>query len=257
MDILVVNCNTSTSMTEAIGRTASRVARPGTHIIPMTPDWGVSSADGFYDSFISAAAVLERLTTYPGHFDGVVLAGYGEHGREGARQLLDVPVVDITEASAMFAGLVGQTFGVVTSSDTAIVQVRQSLQACGLLSRCSGVRSVGLPVLDLVAAGPASRAPFLAAATALVDQGAESIVMGCAGLTSVYEDLARDLHVPLIDGIAAGVSLCESLVHQGLRTSKVGSLARPDLSKARPGWAGESRDRALERADGNAGDGHF
>jgi allantoin racemase len=244
MDILVVNCNTSASMTEAIGRTASRVARPGTNIIPVTPYWGVSSADGFYDSFISAAAVLERLTTYPDHFDGVVLAGYGEHGREGARQLLDVPVVDITEASAMFADLVGQTFGVVTSSDIAISQVRQSLQACGLLSRCCGVRSVGLPVLDLVAAGSAGRAPFVAAARELIDQGAESIVMGCAGLTTAYEDLVRELDVPLIDGIAAAVSLCESLVHQGLRTSKVGSLGRPDLRKPRPGWAREGGRRA-------------
>ena len=41
-------------------------------------------------------------------YDAVIQAGYGEHGREGLQELLDVPVVDITEAAASTAMYLGQ-----------------------------------------------------------------------------------------------------------------------------------------------------
>lgn len=65
---------------------------------------------------MTAAAVLDAVLTYDGPFDVVIMAGYGEHGREGMRQVLDVPVVDITEASAQFACLVSYRFGVATTT---------------------------------------------------------------------------------------------------------------------------------------------
>ncbi|KPI12086.1 hypothetical protein OK074_2707 [Actinobacteria bacterium OK074] len=92
--IAVVNCNTSTTMTETIAEGARAVALPGTRILPLTPTWGVASAEGWFDSFLSAAAVLDLLQNLDQPVDGVVMAGFGEHGREGARELLDVPVVD-------------------------------------------------------------------------------------------------------------------------------------------------------------------
>ena len=101
MRILVVNCNTSVAMTEEIAGIARSAARTGTEIVGTQPEWGPASAEGYYDSFMSAAAVLEHLTTWAEPFDAVVMAGFGEHGREGARQLLDVPVVDITDRKSV------------------------------------------------------------------------------------------------------------------------------------------------------------
>lgn len=106
--IAVVNCNTTESMTAAIAARAQAAAGPGTEIIGVTPSWGVESAEGWYDSFISAAAVLHALGHLDGSVDGVVLAGFGEHGREGAREILQVPVVDITEAAAHIAMPLGR-----------------------------------------------------------------------------------------------------------------------------------------------------
>ncbi|MER6877489.1 aspartate/glutamate racemase family protein, partial [Amycolatopsis sp. NPDC000673] len=97
MRILVTNCNTTEAMTKEIETGARAAASPGTEIVALTPKWGPESAEGWLDSFLSAAAVLDLLRTTEESFDAVVLAGFGEHGREGARELLDVPVVDITE----------------------------------------------------------------------------------------------------------------------------------------------------------------
>src|SRR4051794_17984315 len=125
--ILVMNCNTSETMTESIRLGAVSAARAGTEIIAAQPFSGPESVEGPYESFLSAAAVLERLASWDGAaFDAVVLAGFGEHGREGARQLLDVPVVDITEASGILAGLLGHRFGVVTTVPEAVGQIELS-----------------------------------------------------------------------------------------------------------------------------------
>lgn len=105
--IAVVNCNTGTTMTETIAAGTRAVALPGTRILPLSPTWAVASAEGWFDSFLSAASVLDLLQ----HLDQPCgRSRHGEHGREGARELLDVPVVDITEAAALYALVLGRRF---------------------------------------------------------------------------------------------------------------------------------------------------
>ncbi|HEX4087738.1 MAG TPA: aspartate/glutamate racemase family protein [Trebonia sp.] len=222
MRIAVVNCNTTAEMTSRICAAAGSVARPGTVIVGVTPAWGVAAAEGFADSFRSAASVLDAVAGLDA--DGIVLAGFGEHGREGVRQQMAVPVVDITEAAVMFACLLGMDYGIVTSRQTAIGPIRQSLRTMGLHGRCAGIRATGLPVLDIDASGEEVIAAFLAQSEALLADGAETIVLGCAGANGIQEALQEKLGVPVLDGVRAAVALCEDLVCQGLRTSKAGAF---------------------------------
>jgi allantoin racemase len=69
---------------------------------------------------------------------------------------------------------------------------------------------------------------------ALAEDGAEAIVLGCAGMTDLARDLERQAGVPVLDGVACAVSLAESLVRLGLRTSKRNTYAAP-LAKAYAG----------------------
>src|SRR5207244_1509520 len=84
MRILVVNPNTTKSMTESMRQSALMYARPETEIVAIEPAWGPESIEGFLEGFVSAASVLEALATYDGEFDGVVLAGFGAPTRRGA-----------------------------------------------------------------------------------------------------------------------------------------------------------------------------
>ena len=107
MRILVVNVNTTQSMTDGIGEQARRVAAPGTEIVALTPHFGAESVEGNLESYLAAVAVMDRVLSYDQPYDAVIQAGYGEHGREGLQELLDVPVVDITEAAASTAKYLG------------------------------------------------------------------------------------------------------------------------------------------------------
>lgn len=236
MKLLAVNCNTTASVTHEIEAAAQAIAAPGTEVIGATPSWGVASAEGFYESFVSAAAVLDLLATWPGDFDAVIMAGFGEHGREGARQLLDVPVVDITEAAAITAALIGHRFGVVTTLSSTIGSIEQSLDGLGLSSRCAGVRASDVPVVDASNDIAATADALAFAAQPLLAAGADVLVLGCAGFAGLDTLLEERTGVPVVDGVAAAVTLCESLVRQGKRTSKAGPYASPNRAKATPGW---------------------
>lgn len=226
MRIVVTNCNTTQEMTEEIVRGARVAAGPDTTVTGLTPAWGPQSAEGWLDSYLSAAAVLDALRTYRAPYDAVVMAGFGEHGREGARELLDVPVVDITEAAAHLACLLGRRYGVVTTLERSRGQIEDSLYTAGVLQNCAAVVGTGLGVLDLGDKARAEEA-FIAAAERARQAGAEVLVLGCAGMTGLQRTVGERLGLPVVDGVAAAVKLAESLVSLGLTTSRAGSWAKP------------------------------
>lgn len=228
MRIVVTNCNTTPEMTEEIVQGARSAAASGTTVTGLTPAWGPESAEGWLDSHLSAAAVLDTLRTYDGpSYDAVVMAGFGEHGREGVRELVDVPVVDITEAAAHLACLLGRRYGVVTTLDRSRGQIEDSLETAGVARNCAAVLGTGLPVLGLATDPARTEAAFLAAAGRARAAGAEVLILGCAGMTGLQRKLSEKLRLPVVDGVGAAVKLAESLVTLGLTTSRAGSYARP------------------------------
>ncbi|GGW53536.1 aspartate/glutamate racemase family protein [Streptomyces caelestis] len=232
MRIVVTNCNTTQEMTEEIVRGARAAAGPGTTVTGLTPTWGPESAEGWLDSYLSAAAVLDTLRTYDGPpYDAVVMAGFGEHGREGVRELVGVPVVDITEAAAHLACLIGRRYGVVTTLERSVGQIEDSLETAGVARNCAAIVGTGLNVLGL-GDDERTETAFLAAAERACAAGAEVLVLGCAGMTGLQRVVGEKLGLPVVDGVAAAVRLAESLVALGLTTSRVGSYAEP-LAKRR------------------------
>jgi len=228
MRILVANVNTTASMTAAIARQAQSVAAPGTEIVPVTPAFGAESVEGNYESYLAAIAVMETIRAYKGPFDAIIQAGYGEHGREGLQELFDVPVVDITEAAAMTAMLVGHRYAVVTSLDRTVPLIEDRLRLAGLLQRCASVRASGLGVLELERNPAAAVEAILAQAVAAVEvDRAEAICLGCGGMAGLAERITQQAGVPVIAGVTAAVQLVEGLVAQKLSTSKVRTYAPP------------------------------
>ncbi|WP_407810538.1 aspartate/glutamate racemase family protein, partial [Staphylococcus aureus] len=62
---------------------------------------------------------------------------------------------------------------------------------------------------------------------ALEQDDSDVLVLGCAGMADLCQDLSDELGVPVVDGVAAGVTMVQSLVTLGLSTSSRGEFARP------------------------------
>ncbi|WP_046470975.1 aspartate/glutamate racemase family protein [Allosalinactinospora lopnorensis] len=236
MRILLVNVNTTSSVTDAIAARARAAARPGTEIEGLTPFFGPESVEGNFESYLAAVAVMDRVLTYDGSYDAVIQAGFGEHGREGLQELCDVPVVDLTDAAAHLACLLGHRFSVVTSLDRTVPQIEDRLRLAGLDGRCASVRASGLGVLDLERDHAAAISAIAEQARLAVDRdGAEVICLGCGGMAGLDSEVRSAAGAPVVDGVAAAVALAESLVGLGLTTSKVRAYTRP-RPKTVSGW---------------------
>ncbi|GAB7030175.1 aspartate/glutamate racemase family protein [Streptomyces platensis subsp. malvinus] len=222
-------------MTASIRATALAAAAPGTEILATEPLWGPVSIEGHFEGYLSAAAVLDRLATLDTPFDALVMAGFGEPGREGAQELLDVPVLDITESAAQMAMMLGHAYGIVTTLDRAVPQIQDRLLTAGLLQRCAAVRGAGLGVLELEEDPERTVAVIIETARAVVRAGAEVICLGCGGMAGLDEKVAAELGVPVVDGVAAAVKFAEAVVGLGLVTSTARSFA-PPRPKAIGSW---------------------
>jgi allantoin racemase len=234
--ILAVNVNTTEWMTARIGEQARGSASPGTEIVAVTPRFGPASVESILESHLSAVGVMDAVLHAPGPYDAVILAGFGELGREALQELVEVPVVDITDAAAHLACLLGRSFAVVTTVQRAVPAIEDRLTLAGLRARCVAVRAIQMNVLDLEADLEATAAAIgAAAAQAVRDDGAEVICLGCAGMAGLAERVSARVGVPVVDGVTAAVRLAESLHTLGLRTSKVGFSA-PSPDKLIKGW---------------------
>ncbi|MCP1464921.1 aspartate/glutamate racemase family protein [Pseudomonas sp. S3E17] len=228
MRILVVNVNTTESITETIAQQARSVASPGTEIVGLTPYFGAESVEGNFESYLAAIAVMDRVMAYDQPFDAVIQAGYGEHGREGLQELLNVPVVDITEAAASTAMFLGHAYSVVTTLDRTVPLIEDRLKLAGLYQRCASVRASGMAVLQLEEDPLAAMEAIVRQAElAIHEDKAEVICLGCGGMAGLDEQIRQRTGVPVVDGVTAAVTIAESLVRLGLSTSKIRTYATP------------------------------
>jgi allantoin racemase len=180
---------------------------------------------------------METVRAYQDPFDAVIQAGYGEHGREGLQELLDVPVVDITEAAASTAMFLGHKYSVVTTLDRTVPLIEDRLKLAGLADRCASVRASGMAVLELESDPDAAVEAIVSQAVrAVEDDRAEVICLGCGGMAGLSERVVDRTGVPVVDGVTAAVTIAESLVRLGLTTSKVRTYApaRPKRFKDWP-----------------------
>ncbi|MDQ7777448.1 aspartate/glutamate racemase family protein [Paracoccus aminovorans] len=228
MRILVVNVNTTETMTHGIAESARKAAAPGTEIVALTPRFGAESVEGNFESYLAAVGVMDAVMRYDQPFDAVIQAGYGEHGREGLQELLEVPVVDITEAAASTAMFLGHKYSVVTTLDRAVPMIEDRLKLAGLYDRCASVRASGMAVLELETQPERAVETIVEQAAAAVTQDhAEVICLGCGGMAELEAKVRARTGVPVVDGVAAAVTIAESLVRLGLKTSKVRTYAPP------------------------------
>ena len=131
MRILVVNPNTTASMTHKIGVAAQRAAAPGTQIVAINPAHGPASIEGYYDEALSLAGLLQSVHQAQ-DFDAVVVACFDDTGLDALRCLTDKPVVGIGEAAYRVAAMLCNKFSVVTTLARSVPALEHNLRRYGM-----------------------------------------------------------------------------------------------------------------------------
>ena len=228
MRILVINPNSSAEMTAAIATELMVVKRADCHLDVVNPVGGPISIESAYDESRAVSEMLKLVQRAPGQgYDAVVIACFSDPGLDAARELVDIPVVGIQEASMYLAASLGSFFGVLTTLERRVPVRRRYAESLGLGGKMVSTPVLNIPVADTVGSLDRMKATALAKGQEAMAEGAEVLILGCAGLGDWSHQLQEELGIPIINPNAAGLKLAESLVDLGLSHSKFCSFKQP------------------------------
>jgi len=234
----LVNPNTTPSMTDKARTVACSVAAKGSEIIATQPDDGPVSIEGYYDEAIAVPAMLQKIQQH-NNCDGHIIACFDDTGLDAARCIANGPVVGICEAACHSAMMLANTFSIVTTLSRSVPALMELSHRYGVSSRCVSIRASDIPVLSLEDPASNARAQLeREIAEALLQDKAEAIVLGCAGMADLANALADQFEVPVIDGVGAAVKILEGLIAQGLSTSRARGYAKPLAKEYRGSFSG-------------------
>src|ERR1700727_375124 len=136
MRILVLNPNTSESITERLASVARKAAASDTVIVSLTAPRGVAYNSTRAEAQIGGAIALEMLAERHRDFDAAIIAAFGDPGLFGARELFDIPVVGMAEAAMLTACMLGRRFAIVTFARALGPWYQECVDPHGLTGRC-------------------------------------------------------------------------------------------------------------------------
>jgi allantoin racemase len=136
-----------------------------------------------------------------------VIACYSDPGLHSCREASRRPVFGIAECGVLTALARADRFGVIAISARSIRRHMRYLRQMGLTQRFAGERPLGISVAE-AASGEGTLARLIEVGKALRDEdGAEAVVMGCAGMARHRLPLEEALGVPVIDPTQAAVAM--------------------------------------------------
>jgi allantoin racemase len=227
---LVLNPNTSESMSAEIERTARRVFQPPWTCIVSAAPAGPESLESWSDYALASITTLPLLAEHA-DVDGVVLACFGDPGLYSLKEASSKPVVGIAEASMSLALLVGNRFGILAGMRRAVELMDSMVRTYGLEARYAGTEPLDMRVLDFDKDRSATLGVLEKASRGLRARGAEVLLLGCAGLTGFVQELEGQVEMPVIDPVEAGCRMLQTIVDARLNTSHIGLYERPAPQK--------------------------
>src|SRR5256714_7971860 len=160
----------------------------------------------------SVALPLRWLVESDNASDAFVIACYSDPGLHVCREGTPRPVFGIAECGVLTALARAERFGVIAILRRSIGRHMRYLRQMGLTERLAGERPLEMSVAE-TASGEGTLARMIEVGRALKDQdGANAIVMGCAGMARHRGPLEDALGIPVIDPTQAAVAMAMGAV---------------------------------------------
>jgi len=163
----------------------------------------------------SVTLPLRRLVAGSNEVDAFVIACYSDPGLHACREATSRPVFGINEAGVLTALARGERFGVIAIGQRSIARHRRYLRQIALLDRLAGERPLEMSVAE-TASGDKTLRRMVEVGNRLKDEdGAEAVVMGCAGMARHRAPLEEALGIPVIDPTQAAVAMALGTLQAG------------------------------------------
>jgi Asp/Glu/hydantoin racemase len=205
--IVVVNPNSNEAVTRGLSEALEELRfKGGPQIDCLTLAEGPVGIET-QEHVESVTLPLRRLVAGTREADAFVIACYSDPGLHVCREATPRPVFGINEAGVLTALARGERFGVIAIRQRSIRRHVRYMRQMGLLERLAGERPLEMSVAE-TASGARTLERMIAVGRELRDaDGADVVVMGCAGMARHRRALEEALAVPVIDPTQAAVAM--------------------------------------------------
>ena len=204
--LIVINPNSSQAVTDGINNAIDPLRAFGIPIRCLTLAEGPKGIESQRQADLTIAPML-ALAAAQTDAAGYVIACFGDPGLHALRDQTPLPVVGIQEAAVMTALTLGQRFGVIAILPTSIPRHLRAFGAMGILPRLAGDRALGLGVADLANPEKTLDAMITTGLSLRDKDGANVLVMGCAGMASYRTHLEDATGLPVVEPCQAAASM--------------------------------------------------
>ena len=229
MKIMIINPNSSLEMTAHLDRVLNKIKGEHTELTVTCPPNGPLAIESSYDEAKCAPGVLELVKkANEEKYDSVILACFSDPALEQAREISDILVTGIEEISLHVAAMLGSKFTVLTMTDKRVPSKEAHVRRFKLEGSLASVRPLGMSVAEIEADEKRACAQILKVAKEAAEKdGAEVIVLGCAGMAGYADVVRSDLGMEVIDPSSLALKVTEALVAAGMKQSKRGYYSYP------------------------------
>jgi Asp/Glu/hydantoin racemase len=206
--ILVINPNSTEAVTVGIDKAMEPLRMPGGPAIEcVTLKEGPPGIDTQAHVESVVAPITAMVKGRDNDCSAFVIACYSDPGLHAAREVTSKPVLGIAECGILTALTLGQRFGVISILRKSIPRHLRYVGQMGLNDRMAGDRAIGLGVVELVDEARTFSRMAEVAAELRNDDGADVLIMGCAGMARYRDRLQRHVGLPVVEPSQAAVSM--------------------------------------------------
>ncbi|WP_114285632.1 aspartate/glutamate racemase family protein [Candidatus Halocynthiibacter alkanivorans] len=208
MTIYIVNPNSSQVVTDGIDRAVDpmRAASP-VAIQARTLAEGPAGIESQAHVDGVVAPLLAHCRALEDSASAFVVACFSDPGLAALREQSAHPVLGIAESAVLTAMTLGQRFGIVSILSKSVPRHMRYLGAMGVMDRLAGDMPLELGVADL-ADQDRTFERLKTVGAALRDQnGADVLILGCAGMTAFRTDLEAHLNLPVVEPCQAATAM--------------------------------------------------
>ena len=149
--------------------------------------------------------------------DAFVIACFSDPGLHSARETTTRPVMGISESGITTALTLGEKFGIIAILPMGVTRHKRYIRQMGLEGRLAGDRAIGVGVTGLSAEEEVESRMTAVGRKLIEVDGADTLIMGCAGMARYRHRLEDTLGVPVIDPSQAAVADAIAAVRLGYR----------------------------------------
>ena len=214
--IVIVNPNSTAAVTEGISAAVNDLRRadgPAIDCVTLEEGPPAIETQDHIDGVV--APLLARLEAEAA--DASVIACFSDPGLQAARAQMKEPIFGIAESAFHHALKRGRYFGILAILEASAVRHRRYVASLGLKEVFAESRPLDLGVLDLQDRDR-TFARLVEVGSALRDRdGADVLVLGCAGMAGYPADLAGSLGIPVIEPCRAAAEAALAALEEARR----------------------------------------